>query len=64
MAEIKCPMDKPYCVTDVPNMPAEMSCAWRIGGKCAAVVIAEKLEDLANVIGAMKRKPLLGGKDK
>ena len=46
MAEIKCPMDKPYCVKD---------CAWFMDGKCAVVVIAEKLGNAADGIGALKR---------
>jgi len=46
MEEKKCPMDKPVCKKD---------CAWSIEGKCAVAVIAEKLSDAADVVGALKR---------
>ena len=51
MAETKCPMDKPVCVKD---------CAWSIDGKCAVVIIAEKLGDAADVVGALKRTKKAG----
>jgi len=42
----KCPMDKPVCIE---------ACAWFMNGKCAVAVIAEKLGDAADVVGALKR---------
>lgn len=51
MAEKKCPMDKPTCVLD---------CQWnkgdkRAGNKCIVEVIADKLVEIADAIGAVKR---------
>ena len=39
-------MDKPVCIE---------ACAWFMNGKCAVAVIAEKLGDAADVVGALKR---------
>lgn len=46
MAEKKCPMDKPICVKD---------CQWHKGGKCVVEIIAEKLVEIADAIGALNR---------
>ena len=50
MAEKKCPMDKPTCVLD---------CQWNKGdknvNKCVVEVIADKLVEIADAIGAVNR---------